>query len=134
MWKKEIIISFISKFKQSDGKISMSVFKVLFSFSRSYQYLLSILKLWFSKFHLFLQRKCHFPRILCHPSSLMINHQRRRTRPWFVRVHSQSTFYMVTESHENTVTINTIFGNKCDETEKMFWKRRKYWKVSITLI
>ena len=27
-----------------------------------------------------------------------------------------------------------IIGNKCDETGKIFWKRHKYWKVSITLI
>ena len=45
------------------------------------------LKLRLLKFHLFLQRKCNFPRTLCHPGSLMLNHQRRRTRPWFVRVH-----------------------------------------------
>ena len=49
-------------------------------------------KLWLSEFHLFLERKYHFPMILCHSNSLMMNHQERITRRWFVRVHSQSTF------------------------------------------
>ena len=34
---KKKIMSFVSKFKESGRKISMSVFTVLFSFSRSYQ-------------------------------------------------------------------------------------------------
>ena len=87
MWEKEILISSASNFKQSERKISITV-----SFSRTYQLLLSILKLWLSKFHLFLQRKFHFPRILSHPNSLMMNNKEARTRPWFVRVYKQSTF------------------------------------------
>ena len=56
-----ILISFISNFKRSERKISISVFTVSFSLSRSYQQLFSILKLWLSGFRLFLQIKFHLP-------------------------------------------------------------------------
>ena len=34
----------------------------------------------------------------------------------------------------DTVAIKEIIGNKWEETGKTFWKRQKYWKVSVTLI
>ena len=44
----------------------------------------------------------------------MMNHQRRRTRPWFVGSTVKARF------KGDTVTMKKIIGNKCDETWKMF--------------
>ena len=54
--------------------------------------------------------------------------QGRRTRPWFVQVHSQKARFK-----GDTVTMKEIISNRCDEMGKKILKRQKYWKVSISL-
>ena len=86
------------------------------------------MKLWLSKFNLFLQKKCHFPAILYHSNSLMMNLKKEELGRGSFGSTAKARF------KGETVTMKKNYWKQMWWNGEIFWKRHKYWKVSITLI
>ena len=127
MWKKEILIFFISNFKQSKKKIS--------------QFLRSCFPLAQVTSNFLVAWNCRFQTSICsskesfisreffsHPNSLMMNHQGGRTTPWLVWVYVKARFKW------DTVIIIKIIGNIGMKQGKKFWKRQKYFLFEIIIL
>ena len=91
MYKKEILISFHIKLKTEWQKIIYLIFFSLFSLAERTSNFF-ILKLWLSQFICSSKESLISKRFFANQILLWWSHQGGKTRPWYFRIHIQSTF------------------------------------------